>query len=348
MSWGKGLEIEPQVSGNIGALSLIGSTRYITTSVPNPAIGESTVVTRSLVSALHVMAMPMNGVLLSLDGHYNHREQRFESIEASTFLHIAERFGVTLSYAIPGTDWKHGTLMAQLNVNLGGARITSVSSLQGESIGSSVIAQGSALVSPYGVRLYDGPGVGESVDLVEAYHDRNANGVRDHGEETLDPPNASLAINGSQLTTSDGVFHSLPANRQCVVEIDRFSHAADDLFPSVAMLNLQTVPNGAFVMEVPFGKGVDCTGSIRVEGYSSSSIVDGLRITLENSTGASFDGEVYADGTIFVPAVCFGHYTLRFDNDQLASRRLAPLEIAPVVDVTSESHRFPAIVLRRK
>jgi len=346
--WGTEKAIEPQISGYVAGINFIGSTRYTMVDDAPVLSSEFAPLNRTvLTSALRLMVAPTNGLLLSADGRYDHSKKVLSSLDLSAYYRISDYLGINLNYGVSELDWKHGGLQAQITLDLGALHLSTITGYQSGKLNNSSYAQGSVIISRHGVQAYNTPSVGESAIIVEAFNDRNGNGIRDGGEEELPAPATRLMMGGSGLTSEDGVFHALPANRPCVVEIDRWSSASDNLFPTQSSFAIYTMPSGAFVIEVPYAEGFDATGSCRIEGTSSTQLVNGLRVKLVGKgNGSSYDGEIFSDGTVFVAGISAGTYTIVFDADQLEARELAP----PTVDTVTlgaTQHRIPTIELLR-
>lgn len=348
---------EPQISGYVGGISFVGSTKLAWRRIQTTEIDLPTELANNgapdVSSSLRVMVTPAAGMLLSAFGRYNMRSAAVEQLDFSGYYQFNEQFGLTLNYTVPGLNWQNALIQAQLSINLQPFRATLASyHSNGITSGSSYV-QGGILLSPHGVRLYADPVVGQSAVLIDAFNDRNGNGVRDDGEELLDAPKARLTVASSEMSSEDGMFRLLPANRECQVEIDRWSFASEDLYPSRTSYTIYTLPSGVNAIEVPFSRGYDISGRCGVESDAtkaneSTAFLNGIRVHLIGSENSStYEGEVFSDGTIFVPGVAAGTYRIVFEADQLSARRLCPPATEGTVTVTETDHRIPATMLQR-
>jgi hypothetical protein len=344
--WGNEMSVEPQISGYVGGVNFIGSTRY---SVAHPATFPGTEIEQptrtSLTSDLRVMVAPMGGLLVTAEGRYDHGTHKCSDLNFSTYYRINDYLGINVGYDVPALDWKNGMVQAQFTLDLDALHFSTVAGYQEGRVSNNSFAQGSAVISSRGILTYNTPSVGESVVLVEAFHDRNGNGVRDDGEEWMAAPPARLTMGNSIFTSEDGEFHSLPANRSCTVELDRWSYASDNLFPTQAIFPVYTMPSGAYVIELPMAEGFDVTGTCRVQESESTLLVNGLRVKLiGRKNNSSYEGEIFSDGTIFVAGVSAGEYEIVFDADQLTSRGLTAPAINKIT-LSADNHHLPVIEL---
>lgn len=354
-SWGDDYMVEPQLSGYLGGISFIGAARV---SWARP-LGAEPVPTnvdslggKHVSSSLRVMLAPFGGLLLSAYGRYDFTTSEMAQFELSSYYQFNEHFGLNVNYSAPKLDWKQGMLQAQVSVNLRSLRAIIGTFHQDGNTSTSSFAQGGAFISTHGVKFFADPVVGQSAVLVDAFNDRNSNGVRDDGEELLSAPKARMLMAGSEMVSEDGMFRLLPANRECQVEIDRWSYASEDLYPSRTHYKVYTLPSGVHAIEVPFSRGYDLSGRCGVEADAGKTEVpaflNGLRVQLHAiEGGATYDGEVFSDGTIFVPGVAAGTYSIHFDEDQLAARRLCPSESIATFTVTATEHRIPLTLLKK-
>ncbi|MEO5929654.1 MAG: hypothetical protein ABIR47_06965, partial [Candidatus Kapaibacterium sp.] len=348
-SFGDRFTIEPQFSGYVEGINFMGSTRYTVIRDNAVAIDElapSVTTTRSLTSDLRLMITPATGLLLSAAARYDHNLNKISSLDLSTYYRLTDELGINLSYSVPELDWKHGSVQAQLSIDLNAVRISTTAGYAGNAVTNNSFAQGSLIISPSGIRAFNSTSVGESAIIVLAFNDLNGNGIRDNGEETMTAPQTRISYANSQMISEDGTFHSLPANRSCAVDIDRWLYANDNLFPARSHFLIYTQPSGLEVIEIPFSQGYDVTGATQPAGVAG--MIHGLRLQLISSTtGAAYDGEIFSDGTIFFAGVGAGQYRIVFDDEQLTARHLAVAIPSGAVTITATEHHLPTVEFRR-
>ncbi len=351
-------EVEPQISGYALGIGFIGSTRFSwnnANSVGEIEPGSLDAIFgagRSITSSLQLTAVPFGGIFITGYGRYDHLQRNMQELSMSAYYRLNRYLGVNIGYSVPSLQWTRGIVQAQFSVDLHPFRATALASYAGGTFSAATLAQGSALVSGRGLTLFSESAVGQSALLIEAFHDRNQNGVRDPDEEEMDAPNAWLDIGGTELATDDGMFRSLPANRQCRLTVDRWSYGSEGLFPSRSQFDIYTLPSGVQVVEIPVAPGFDLTGVCQIDDNGeikdAPAFVNGLQVRLvSDRSDASYEGEIFSDGTVFIPGVSAGEYRMVFDENQLASRRLCPPASEVRVTVRPDDEHLPAAVLRR-
>lgn len=348
--------IEPQISGHVADIGFVGSTRFVWYGENN--MGETGIldprlsIGRSIISTLQLTTTPFGGLFLSTQGQYDHAERKFIGFGVSTYYRLSRYFGLNLGYSVPGTEWTKGTIQAQVSFDLRPFRASILTTYQQGQVSAASLAQGSALISSRGLTLFAETAVGQSAILLEAFHDRNQNGVRDPGEESMEPPVAWLDIGGTEMSGEEGIFRSLPANRQCRLTVDRWSYGDEELYPSRSSFDIYTLPSGVQVIDIPVAPGIDLTGTCVVdEGNGKKgtpSFVNGLRVLMVSTANdAVYEGEVFSDGTIFVPGVSTGEYRMTFEEDQLASRRLCLSDSEIHITVSEGNDRIPPVTFKK-
>ncbi len=350
-------EVEPQISGHLLGVGFIGATRLIWAGANS--IGEQTALDslfhtgRSVVSSLQLTVVPFGGIFISGHGRYDHLSRKMVAISLSAYYRLSRYIGMNVGYSVPSMQWSQGMLQAQFSLDLHPFRALALASYANEKFSAASLVQGSALVSSRGLTLFSESAVGQSAILVEAFHDRNQNGVRDPGEESMNPPQSWLDIGGTEFTADDGMFRSLPANRQCKLTVDRWTYGSEGLFPSRSQFDIYTLPSGVQIIEVPLAPGFDLTGTCQIDDngtlQGAPAFVNGLRVQLvaADASASVYEGEVFSDGTIFIPGVSTGTYRMIFDENQLASRRLCPPTDDIQVTVRPGDEHLPTAVLRR-
>lgn len=342
--------VEPLVSGYAAGVTFLASTRFGTTTFVN---AEQALTAHQLSSSLRLMGSPTPGLLLSAQGTYDFTSQKIAMLNFSSYVRLGSTIGLNLAYQVNNLDWKNGMLEATFNLDLNSFRSMVSSSYSAGHTTTMTAIHGSAIISTHGILAFADPSVGQSSVLIEAFDDKNSNGIRDNDEELISAPSARLSMDGSDMTTEDGLFHAVPADRQCMIELDRWAHASEGLYPGSAHISIFTLPNELHVIEIPFSEGFDVTGSCAIidnEGSherSNHGQTEGLRVKLiSTSDDGEFDGEVYVDGSILVSAVTTGDYKLTFDAAQLASRRIQLAEEPQIIHLTPKSHRLPQVHLQ--
>src|SRR5690606_33717594 len=105
------------------------------------------------------------------------------------YFRLSRYIGVNLGYNVPSVEyWDRGLLQAQFSFDLHPFRASFLTTYTQGRTSIASLAQGSALISPRGLTLFSETAVGQSAVLIEAFHDRNQNSVRDPDEESMEPP----------------------------------------------------------------------------------------------------------------------------------------------------------------
>ncbi len=155
-----------------------------------------------------------------------------------------------------------------------------------------------------------------------------------------------------EISAQDGRFYQLPPNRECEVEVDRWYHTELGLFPSSSRFSLYTGSSSQQLIDIPFVEGFDVSGRCEIgtpQGSLKISALNGLRIQLVSSAnGSLYEGEVYNDGSIYIPSVGAGTYTVVFDDEQLASRHLNVVSMPETVTLDRENDRLVDVVFGRR
>lgn len=359
-------EFDPALSASFLGMNMIGSVRMQLPLIKTHGSIVDPMHDRPFSAYMNLRLMrPIGaGWVLSSELDFNQLTHKMETVQTGIYMRLFNSLGVNLGMVFHDVDFGHlsmkdlraSTFQVQFDIDLHQAKVSVSGDRQSSSVSGALTAQGSAMISPVGIVTTPTFGLGQSAILVKPFHDDNQNGVHDPGEEFLDPMVATLSQGRTQFTSTDGSFTSLPANTQWVLEVDRWTFAEDGLFPSRTRYSIFTTPSSMQVIEVACVEGFDVMGNCKVEEVITASgkkqdfsgLLNGLRVSLVSSTtGAVFDGEVFSDGSIFIPGVCSGEYRFSFDQNQLASRRLSVVSLTDVVTLNSENHRIPAIMLQR-
>lgn len=357
-------EITPGISMALWGVNLIGTVRtqfpYLrtATSLIDPQ-RERKLTAYTNLRAIFPTSM---GAIFNLDLDYDWNARRMPRLDLSVYHRVLPGLGVNLSYSladITKVTWhsiSNGQLRLQFDVDLKQSKAIISGGQQGGEFSGYLMAQGSAMISPMGVVTTPTYALGQSAILVKPFHDTNQNGVRDANEDYLDPITCTISQGRNSMVSPDGSFTGLVANSQWVLEVDRWTFADQGIFPTKTRFSVFTTPSSLQVIEVACVEGFDVLGTCKVEEGTTASgkkmdfggLLNGLRVQLVSSTnGAVFDGEVFSDGSIFIPGVCAGEYRVVLDQNQLASRRLAMLSTSDQITLNSENHRMPTILLQR-
>jgi hypothetical protein len=274
---------------------------------------------------------------------------RLELMASSTQLWPLQ---LSLKYSVSDYQWKRPGLELSLSLDLDPARLHMVSSYLDDQFVSNAMIEGSVSVSAAGVQMARTASLGQSAIVVMAFHDLNRNGVRDGNDTTLGTTAAVLHRSNSETTRNDGAFYNLIADNLYQIEVDRWSHAGDGLYPRRREFPIYTLPSTVHVIQVPFTEGFEVSGTCRMEsavtaGGTSTGIFNGLRIKLASDTpDALYTGEVFSDGTILISGVAPGEYRIEFDRRQLQSRGLQVAGLPERVTLNEEKTSIPDISFR--
>jgi hypothetical protein len=348
------IEATPRLSGYVAGISFEGS---YTMARRLAGRGENLPTLGGDVASLRLLLSPVDGLLLAMNGGYDINRRKPTTIEVTTYTRLTERVGLSLGYSILGTNWSNGRVQAEFTFDLPSFRGATTAMRGEEGISTLSYAQGGMVISSGGVIPRNDINVGTAAILVHGFYDRNNNGRRDDGEELLEDPASELVMGSSTVESNEnGIYRGIPAWRECTVIIDQWCMSGRSLFPGRTRFNLTTSPSGVHQIEVPFSEGVDLGGICEVGGQTTSPraqethrpVLTGLRLQLINlETSALYNGEVFSDGTIYIPAVGVGTYRVVFDPTQLESRRLCATTDPKPITVTTTTRTIPTLVLNR-
>lgn len=364
--WGYLPELDPTLTASVFGFNLIGSVRMLFPTIKTPYSIIDPMVERrfSAYGTLRVLKPLFSGWVATAELNYNQLRSTLESFDAGLYMRVLNNIGLNLGVTFHDLDFGHlsmkdlrnAGLRMQVDFDFDQTKVTAFGGRDGGNMSANFQAQGSAMISPVGIMASRNFGLGQSAIMIKPFRDANQNGVHDPGEEFLAPMVATLSQGHTQYTSTDGSFTSLPANTQWTLEVDRWTFAEDGLFPNKTRYPIFTTPSSMQVIEVACVEGFDVMGSCKVDDGSTGTgkkqdfggLLNGLRLQLVSAaTGAAFDGEIFSDGSIFIPGVCAGEYRIIFDQNQLASRRLSILTMSDVVTLSSDGHRIPTIILQR-
>jgi len=350
-----GVELTPRFSGYVSGLNFIASTSLFW-GEDTAAAAPGGFPLREIRSRGSILATFLPGMVVKGEGEYDHMRRRVSLLDLNAYIRLTDMLALGVGYGVPDLDWRRGMLRAQVELQFSPARIFLNASRESDMIHTSMTARGSAAFSGSGVATSPEFTVGKAAILLKAFRDLNGNGIRDVGEEELPPPSAVLSLGRMQFRSSDGAFSSLTPNMEWNLEVDNWEYAAEGIFPARTRHRLFLLPSTVTVIDVPYSEGIDVMGRVIVEerlpdGGSRElpvSLANGLRVALvSESRGALYEGDVFPDGTLLVPGVAAGAYTLRFDPAQLDSRRLAAGPGSGEIVLDGTDDRLPAVHLIR-
>ncbi len=272
-----------------------------------------------------------------------------QSIDVDQTFILGRLMRVTLGCEVDSLDWNGSTVFAQLSLDLPVGRMDASAVRRSDDITLSSHLAGSALVGTTGISVTSGSSVGFTALRVFGYYDANSNGRFDDGDTSLGSLNATLERNGYRMGEPNSEFTGLISGVPYVLDVDKWSHAGQGMFPSRQRLAVYTLPSAVQNVWVPFAQGFDVSGSVELilpndTRRSSVSVFNGLRISLVcDQTGARYDGEVFQDGSLLVMGVGAGRYRIEFDDVQLQSRRIALAAQPPITAIDGNQTRLPAI-----
>ncbi len=299
----------------------------------------------------------ISNIFLSAEADYSHVQNSFRRLTFRMNYALSSVLRTDISYSVADYDWKQATVKIGLTMSTDFMQITAGGAKRAEAayLGS-VGLGGGIMLSSAGIQIRQGSLRGESMILLHAFRDRNANGEQDEGEEELGSTEAMLTTDVSSQTSTDGVLRGIPTTQQGIVVIDQYVFADQNLYPSKRYFGVYPMPNSVSSINVPYCEGYDVTGNCEIEHTQgekktrSTKGVNGLRITLESTSGVgTFEGEIYNDGTLLVPGVAAGEYRYNLDNNQLAYRQLSlEPDNQGLVTITDTQHIIPLILLLPK
>ncbi len=345
------VQLLPRIAGYFSGISFNASTDLKWRGIEIPdAAGGGPPYRRSLVSDLYLLSPVVPGVLLTARGSYDHDAHLLNRAELGASFYLSRIVNLNVAYNVAGSDWANPKLQLQLKVNVNRAAGLTVSGdYYNHEFAASTYMQGSATVSTNGVHFSRHPSSGQTTIILRAFKDDNGNGEYDSGEEELGAQSGRLNFGSSQIASKTGMFTFVPANRECVVEIDRWGYAELALFPRKTVYGIFSAPSSVHVIDVPYTGGFDVSGRCDVflpgssETLKTSALL-GLNVRLVSSDGASsYDGEIFHDGSIMVAGVAEGEYRLEFDEAQLQARRLRLRSSPERVALGSGNTRIPAV-----
>lgn len=351
---GYAITAAPQISGYVGGINWSVSTAFALPFPSRPAgeVRDSTLPARSTRTSLWMLATPVRGVLLGIEGTYDHMARSIVGCQLSSYFRLIDGVGISFGYGVPGMQWSRGTLTAQLELALSPTRVFAFASREpnAEQVSGTVMAQGSVVTSGRGVGFYRDFSLGKSTIIVRPFRDDNGNGEFDPGEIELRGVDAKLRQGGMWIAAEDGAFTLVPSNMLWTLEVDRWSMAEDGLFPSRYHYTIFSSPSTVVTVDVPYVQGFDVTGRCFIDDSTSQGgrSLNGIRVQLSSTAnGSLYDGEMFSDGTVLFTGIAGGSYTLMFDQEQLASRHLAPPAGLGTITIDRNNPRIPAIPLSR-
>jgi hypothetical protein len=342
------LSASPQLSFYTAGVSINSSMRLAWIRPRAATAGGGSRMTAA--STVQIAAAPFGGVFTIARAVYDHTTRSLANLDLSASISLTGALALGVSYNVRDLDWKRGTLYSQLSYAFGLARASVGATYQEGEFSAANRLEGGILISSDGVRAAPYEAANQSAVIVNAFHDRNLNGVRDNGEETLSDPGADLAGDAARAHADDGVFLSLTPYQQSTVTISHDGFAALGLYPRKSSFQIYTLPAATTVIDVAYARGFDVTGQGCVvapgspRGGRSTAVLTGLRIRLIATDGnAEYAGEMFDDGTLLVEGVSEGSYRIAFDDQQLATRGLRSTGLPERVVFDATTRTLPAI-----
>lgn len=347
------IQVQPRLGGYFSGVSFNLSTdlKWTAFDFDEGAITPELRYNRAVMSHLHVVTALIPRLLINGRASYDHQMRNFDALSFSASMYLTRTVGLNFSYSVNAPDWSSPLLQLQVRLDLNRAVGVTVSGdYRDREFGASTYMQGSAQFSSNGTQFSRHPSAGGTTIIVRGFDDTNGNGLWDNGEADLGVQPARLSIGANQMNGKNGMFTSIPANRECLIEVDRWIHADRQIFPRRTMFSLYSAPSSVHTVDVPYASGVDVSG--RCEAVSATgamlkgSVILGLSIHLVALDGsASYDAEIFHDGTLVVIGVAMGDYRIELDQRQLAARRLQVRSMPDSVTVSLTSTHLPVITL---
>lgn len=294
---------------------------------------------------------------MTLDLGYDPLRSRMSTIFLETGVTLGE-FDITASALIPDEQIKRtvGRIGASVSTTYFSARGNSAANYLSQTLTASL--NGAAQVDPSGIRLVRDVGSQATV-LLSAFNDRNGNGIQDDGEEMLRNPIGQISVlipdirQEGQLSNEEGVFNAVPVYTDLMLEVDRYGLADLDMFPSRTVYGLFIGPSSLERVHVPFRRGFTLGGQCYVERPNLEGKVTrttrglaAVRVWLEATSGVGvYEGELFDDGSLMLIGVPEGEYRVRFDDAQLAYRRVQLADPKMVVTVSETTTSIPDLIL---
>jgi hypothetical protein len=326
------------------ATSSFGRTDDRTFARQNPGMENEVRIT----SGARLSYTPWSALSLGAGGGYDHNTGELGgwNLSATTrFLGVS----LGLQYSAQGNEWREGTLQAQMSMNFGVARSRTVSRYNNDQLLSSSSLEGTFSVSSAGFGI-EKNGRGGTTIVLNPFFDRNLNGVQDAGEEVGTPIRGRLtSADGNSSRSTGGRFSGITPYVEWRVEIDQLSLADEDLSPLRSTFSVFSLPTSVHVIDVPFAKGFDISGNCEIElpngkRRSSAGALNGLRLRLVSLNGvASYNGEIFYDGSMLVAGVAPGEYRLELDDRQLSERAVALKEKLGTIVIADSRSSLPQI-----
>jgi hypothetical protein len=295
------------------------------------AVGESidTLPNGPIESSLQLVGIVSPSFMLGGDLTYDHAARRASRMTAWTSLGLASWLRVGASYRVENLDWKRAGFELTIGIDLSAARLRSRTDRRNEVTSNRTSLEGSLVLSPAGFHTRNTSMVGQSAVVVRAFNDINGNGVRDGAEQVVGNPRTTLRGGGGSASSEEGRHYSVMPDAEYLVEVDPYSFADEGLFPRRTHYAIYALANNVEEIDVPLSVGEDLTGTFMlVDGKGeeirmSSSVFNGLRVRVRAVDGsATYDGEAFSDGSLYVIGVAPGEYRIEPDARQLAMRRI--------------------------
>lgn len=289
---------------------------------------------------------------------YDHGIGKLSSFEVNTSFSLTQDIGMSITAVVPrqdvsrtyvriGLDWETGPVTGRTGF---------VADKTFQQITTAV--GGTAYVGGSGIELSRERNRAGSVIRLYAYNDRNGNGEQEDGEEDLPNPMGLLVRNisgdaASQPSDDRGVFWMVPEHEDIIVEVDRWSLAADEYYPTTRRYGVYMAQGFQRSIHVACRRGYTIEGQCAIErpdlkGNKTRTTqgLSSMRIWLEPTVGVgTYDGEMFDDGTLIIMGVPSGEYRIRMDKAQMDYRRVSMRNEGMTVVISEEKPTLPEVIL---
>lgn len=321
---------KPTISGFFHGISFSASSslqwmpKYQTTSET-----ADTVPNGPVESSLNLVAVLSPSIMIGGDVTYDHSTDIPSRMNLWSSLGLTSWLRVGASYRVDDLDWSRAGVELSLGLDFSLARLRSRTDRRGDVVSNRTSLEGSFVLTPTGIHTRNSTMVGQSAVVVRAFNDVNGNAEFDRGEQFVGSPRTSLRGGGGNRASDEGEHFSVMPDAEYIVEIDPYSFAADGYYPRRTRFMIYALPNTVQTIDVPLSAGSDLTGRLvlvddtSAEIPMSSSVFNGLKVRARAVDGtASYDGEAFSDGSLFIIGVAPGEYRIELDERQLAMRRI--------------------------
>ena len=348
---GTAYSLAPRISGGFSDLYMMATTTFglndaMVSGVPGTIDAPRGV---QMISSTRISYRPWHWVNMQVGGAYDHTRKEFGGWNVSTTTNIGS-LNLGLQYSAEGTNWRQGSLQAQLSFDMGIARSRTTSMYERDQLASATTLDGAFSISSAGLSIEPSGSLGVATVIVNPFVDRNLNGKRDAGEDVDGQVRARIvSVDGTSSNSNGGRFASVRPYIEWYVQIDQSSLADQGLTPVRSEFTVFSLPSTTHVLDIPFAEGNDISGLCEIElpngkRKTSAGTLNGLRVRLVSLNGvASYPGEVFFDGSILVSGVAPGEYRLEFDQQQLDDRLIALKDLPSTIIIAEKELQLPLI-----